>query len=137
MARHPGPWLKAVALAAFAAVGLAAVAASADEAQGPAFGQIDIVQTEGGYQIDGLVTGVEEVSITATLSIEKRDGSGSVSSTQGRQIDLRPGQTETLARSMLSVDPDGSIEAVLTLSRDGVEFERISRSVIAGQTEQQ
>ena len=136
MARHPGPWLKAVVLAAVAAVGLAGQTA-ANGAQGPAFGQIDIVPTEDGYQIDGLVTGVEEVSITATLSIEKRDGSGSVSSTQGRQIDLRPGQTETLARSTLSVDPDGSIEAVLTLSRDGVEFERISRSVIAGETEQQ
>lgn len=106
----------------------------ADEAE-PATGRIDIEQAGDGFRISGLVTGHADAAIMAELTIAKRDAAGQVSSTQSREINLAPNETQTLAQSTLSLGPDGQIDAVLTLSRDGVAFDRIERSVRDGRIE--
>ena len=106
----------------------------ADEAE-PATGRIDIEQAGDGFRISGLVTGHADTAIMAELTIAKRDAAGQVSSTQSREISLTPDETQTLAQSTLSLGPDGQIDAVLTLSRDGVAFARIERSVRDGRIE--
>ena len=106
----------------------------ADEAE-PATGRIDIEQAGDGFRISGLVTGHADTAIMAELTIAKRDAAGQVSSTQSREISLAPDETQTLAQSTLSLGPDGQIDAVLILSRDGVAFARIERSVRDGRIE--
>ena len=106
----------------------------ADEAE-PATGRIDIEQAGDGFRISGLVTGHADAAIMAELTIAKRDAAGQVSSTQSREISLTPDETQTLAQSTLSLAPDGEIDAVLILSRDGVAFARIERSVRDGRIE--
>lgn len=126
--------MKAVVLAA----GLALLpgGARSDEAA-PASGQIDIQQVGDGFSVTGLVTGHAQTDVQAELTIAKRDAAGQVSSTQGRALTLEPGVTQTLAQSTLSLDPGGQIEAVLTLSRDGVTFERVTGAVRDGRIETQ
>jgi hypothetical protein len=124
--------LKATVLAA--SLVLFPYGGQADEAE-PATGRIDIEQAGDGFRIAGLVTGHAETAIMAELTIAKRDAAGQVSSTQSREISLTPDETQTLAQSTLSLGPDGQIDAVLTLSRDGIAFARIERAVRDGRIE--
>lgn len=122
-----------------AATGLAAATAlplaAQDTSQAPATGRIAIEPAGDGFTISALVTGTEDAAVHAELTIAKRDTSGQVSSTQGRDITLAPGETQTLAQSTLSLGPEGQIDAVLTLSRDGVPFDSVAASVRDGQIE--
>ena len=122
-----------------AATGLATVTALSLAAQGtsqrPATGRIAIEAAAEGFTISALVTGTETAAIHAELTIAKRDRAGQVSSTQGRDITLAAGETQTLAQSTLSLGPEGQIDAVLTLSHDGVPFDSIAASVRDGRIE--
>ena len=123
-------------LAAAMMAAIAAPAAGQDTESGqPATGQIVVEQTETGYSIAALVTGQDAGPVMAELTSEKNDSAGRISSRQGSEVTLTPGQTETLAQSAISLETDGQIEAILTLSRNGVEFDRSTRAVIAGVTE--
>lgn len=126
--------VKAIMLAAGLAVPLDA--AQANDAV-PATGHIEIQPVGDGFSITGLVTGHAQANVQAELTIAKRDTAGQVSSTQGRALALKPGVTQTLAQSTLSLDRDGQIEAVLTLSRDGVTFDRVTGTVRDGRIETQ
>ena len=101
----------------------------------PASASIEIDQTSEGFRIAGVVTGIEQVPVQAELTIEKSDHAGRVTSQQGQDIELPPGETRTIAQNTLSLGPEGQIAATLVLRRDGVVFARVERTIRAGKIE--
>lgn len=114
-----------------ACIASAASAATADGTVGdsPATGEIALERTESGYSIAAIVTGQAGGTVTAELSIEKQDSAGRMSTRQGGELTLSPGQSATVAQSAISLRHDGRIEAILTLSHDSEVFDRIERSI--------
>lgn len=132
MKKRSKPMLVAAIMAGIAAPATAQQTAQDTAPDQPATGQIIMDQTDAGYTIAALVTGQAAAKITAELSIEKKDSAGQISSLQGGEMTLAPGQTETLAQSAISLGSDGQINVILTLSQNGVAFDKITQSVTSG-----
>ncbi|MFG6660968.1 curli-like amyloid fiber formation chaperone CsgH [Sulfitobacter sp. 915] len=66
--------------------------------------------------VSGLVSGIGSGDVTATLKIQRSDGSGSSQTSQSRSLSVAPGSRGVVASTQLSVKDDFTLNATLTLT---------------------
>ncbi|WP_050523579.1 curli-like amyloid fiber formation chaperone CsgH [Pseudorhodobacter wandonensis] len=77
--------------------------------------EISIVPKDGMLEISGRVIGLGSGTINATLSIEKSDTAGRLSTSQGREMTVIRGSNEVVSQSSISAQPDLILTVKLTL----------------------
>ncbi|QUJ77774.1 hypothetical protein KDD17_07480 [Sulfitobacter albidus] len=82
--------------------------------------QIDMTPQDGIIAVEARALGMGAGRVTATLTIEKSDGGGTISTSQSRDITLTQGSDDLVASTSFSVQPDLALTATLTMVSDGV-----------------
>lgn len=110
--RSPGRYL------ALAAV---AMATGPTFAQEPAYPlpAITITPTANGIEIVGSAVGIAPSKVTGTIMIERQGRSGTVKTSQSRELDLAAGETAYIARTGVSFGTGDALNVVVTLERNG------------------
>ncbi len=76
---------------------------------------IDVIASDTGMTVTGIVAGLSPSTIDAEMTISREDGSGSLSTRQSRKIDVGPDSRDIVATTELSTAPDLQMHVVLTL----------------------
>lgn len=118
-----------LAAGALAASLLASGSVQADVS--PPLPELEILPQEGGYRIEAGVLGTTSEEVEATLSIQRQDASGNVSTSQSQRVSLTAGEHVPVASTTLSVLYPGRVEILLQISR-GDEQVAEDRVVLGG-----
>lgn len=124
--------LAAKAALCLALLGVSAIAAAAqglDETGPVATGTISVTPTKAGVEIEAQVAGHGKAAVTADLSLSKADASGSVTTRQSQEVAVTPGSETRVAKTRVSLGPEGTLRARLTLSRDHKIFFETEHSI--------
>lgn len=118
MVRRPG--IALVALAALCPL----PAAGADQA---ALAVIDVVGTPGGIEVVGRAVALTDAKLSGRMSISRQGASGTVSTSQGSELDISAGESADIARVGISFQAGDRLEVTLVLTREG---EVVSEAVL-------
>lgn len=121
--RHWGRLLACLAWLFFGAT----MAAQADEANGgSALALVVVEPSESGLEIVGRALAIVTGTVSGEMVIDRRGASGTVSTRQGREIELKAGQTGDIARVGVSFEPGDVLDVSVILSKNGNEIARSS-----------
>jgi hypothetical protein len=102
----------------YAAVLSGILAAPAFAAAQIAVPTIEVTPTATGVTISGVVAGLSSGTVNAEMTIAKQDGSGSVNTSQSRQIQVSHDSRDIVATTGLSVGPKAHVRIILTLTEN-------------------
>lgn len=90
---------------------------SAHAGEQVALAVIDVARTADGIEIVGRAVGLADGPVSGLMTISRTGQSGSVSTSQGGEIDMKAGQAADIARVGVSFQPGDRLEVVLALSQ--------------------
>lgn len=99
----------------------------AEAAESAAFAVIDVAGGGDHIEIVGKAVAAADVTVSGTLSINRRGSGGTVSSSQSGRVTIKAGETASIARVGVSFRPGDNLAVRLVLTLDG---ETISQATL-------
>jgi hypothetical protein len=106
-------------LLASAAIGLAAIS-TAGAASQSALAVIDVKNGANGIEVVGRAIAITDAKLSGTMVLHREGPSGSVTSSQGSDVDLAAGQSADIARVNVNFEDGSRLDIKLTLKQGDV-----------------
>lgn len=108
-------------LLASAAIGLAAISsAGATDQAGSALAVIDVRNGANGIEVVGRALAITDAKLSGTMVLHREGPSGSVTSSQGSDVELAAGQSADIARVNVNFEDGSRLDIKLTLKQGDV-----------------
>lgn len=88
-------------------------------AEQSALAVIDVVGTQSGIEVVGKAVALTDARLSGKMSISRQGAAGSVSTSQGGELELSAGETGDIARVGISFQPGDRLEVTVVLMQDG------------------